>query len=56
MVLPYQCSYYLQFQQLTERSAFYDEHNFLRFNWLSNGLKLASIYAAIPWWKMLGLL
>jgi di/tricarboxylate transporter len=53
---PYQCSYYLQFQQLTERGAFYDERNFLRFNWLANGLKLASIYAAIPWWKMLGLL
>ncbi len=53
---PYQCSYYLQFQQLTRGCEFYDERSFLRFNWLSNGLKLASVYAAMPWWKMLGLL
>ena len=53
---PYQCSYYLQFQQLTRNCEFYDEKSFLRFNWLSNGLKLASVYASIPWWKMLGLL
>lgn len=53
---PYQCSYYLQFQHLTRNGEFYDEKSFLRFNWLSNGLKLASIYASIPWWKMLGLL
>lgn len=53
---PYQCSYYQQFQQLTRGCEFYDEKSFLRFNWLSNGLKLASVYASIPWWKMLGLL
>ena len=53
---PYQCSYYQQFQQLTRNCEFYDERSFLRFNWLSNGLKLASVYAAIPWWKALGLL
>ncbi|BAO28065.1 cyclic nucleotide-binding protein [Sulfuritalea hydrogenivorans sk43H] len=53
---PYQCSYYQQFQQLTRHCEFYDEKSFLRFNWLSNGLKLASVYASIPWWKMLGLL
>lgn len=53
---PYQCSYYLQFQQLTRNCEFYDERTFLRFNLLSNALKLASVYASIPWWKMLGLL
>lgn len=53
---PYQCSYYLQFQKLTGNSQFYDEPSFLRFNWIMNGLKLVSIYASIPWWKMLGLL
>lgn len=53
---PYQCSYYMQFQQLTHRSEYYDEKDFLRFNWLSNALKLLSIYVSIPWWKMLGLL
>jgi len=53
---PYQCSYYLQFQQLTRNCEFYDEKSFLRFNWLSNGLKLASVYASIPWWKAMGFL
>lgn len=53
---PYQCSYYLQFQQLTHGSEFYDEASFLRFNWLANALKLAAIYASIPWWRMLGLI
>lgn len=53
---PYQCSYYLQFQQLAHGSEFYDETDFLRFNWIFNVLKLLAIYASIPWWKTLGLL
>jgi di/tricarboxylate transporter len=53
---PYQCSYYLQFQQLTHNTEYYDERSFLRFNWLANGLKLGAIYASIPVWRSLGLL
>lgn len=52
---PYQCSYYLQFRQLTKGSV-YDEGLFLRFNALANLAKLAAIYATLPYWKSIGLL
>ena len=52
---PYQCSYYLQFRQLTKGQIF-DEALFLRFNALFNLLKIVAIYASMPYWKSLGLL
>jgi DASS family divalent anion:Na+ symporter len=52
---PYQCSYYMQFRQLS-KGRIYDEGLFLRFNALSNLLKLAAIYGSMPYWKSLGLL
>ena len=52
---PYQCSYYLQFQQLTKGEIF-NEPLFLRFNALFNVLKLVAIYASMPYWKGTGLL
>ncbi|OGB27477.1 MAG: hypothetical protein A3I66_06215 [Burkholderiales bacterium RIFCSPLOWO2_02_FULL_57_36] len=52
---PYQCSYYLQFRQLS-KGRVYDEGLFLRFNALANLMKIAAIYASMPYWKALGLL
>lgn len=52
---PYQCSYYLQFRQLTKGEV-YDERLFLKFNAFSNLMKIAAIYASMPYWKSLGLL
>lgn len=52
---PYQCSYYLQFRQLS-RGTIYDERMFLAFNALANVMKLGAIYASMPYWKTLGLL
>jgi DASS family divalent anion:Na+ symporter len=52
---PYQCSYYLQLRQLS-KGRIYDEGLFLKFNALSNVMKLAAIYASMPYWKSLGLL
>lgn len=52
---PYQCSYYLQFRQLT-KGRVYDENLFLKFNAFSNLMKIAAIYASMPYWKSLGLL
>jgi divalent anion:Na+ symporter, DASS family len=54
--MPYQCSYYLQFEELTRKNRVYDEKSFLMFNAFSNLLKLAGIYASIPFWQRLGLL
>lgn len=53
---PYQCSYYLQFRDSNLPGGLYDERSFLRFNLLMNGLKIAAIYASLPFWHMLGLL
>lgn len=54
--MPYQCSYYLQLQQLNREKPSYDEKSFLRFNALMNFARLAAVYASLPYWKMLGLL
>jgi di/tricarboxylate transporter len=54
--MPYQCSYYLQMQELNRQRPLYDEKAFLRFNAVSNFARLAAVYASLPYWKMLGLL
>jgi DASS family divalent anion:Na+ symporter len=54
--LPYQCSYYLQMQEMNRHKPLYDEKAFLRFNAISNVARLAAVYASLPYWKMLGLL
>jgi DASS family divalent anion:Na+ symporter len=52
---PYQCSYYLQYRQLTKGGVF-NESVFLKFNALCNVTKVIAIYASMPYWKGMGLL
>jgi di/tricarboxylate transporter len=54
--LPYQCSYYLQLQELNQERALYHEKSFLQFNAFLNFARLAAVYASVPYWKMLGIL
>ena len=54
--LPYQCSYYSQMRAATAQSGLFDERKFLLFNLGFNLLRLAGLYASVPFWKMLGLL
>lgn len=54
--LPYQCSYYLQLQELNNKHGCYHEKSFLYANALMNLARLAAIYGSIPFWKMLGIL
>lgn len=51
---PYQCSYYLQLQQLSAQ--LYDETRFLRLNAVLNGARLLAAWATLPYWAMLGIL
>lgn len=53
---PYQCSYYLQFQKMAGANSVYDERAFLRFNAVMNGVKLAALFATLPYWRAMGLL
>jgi DASS family divalent anion:Na+ symporter len=55
-VLPYQCSYYLQFKEMTLSDKIYEEKSFLRINMMVNIIKLAAIYISVPYWKMRGIL
>lgn len=55
-VMPYQCSYYMQFQDTALKDNIYEEKSFLRLNMLINIIKLAAIYASIPYWKLQGIL
>ncbi len=53
---PYQCSYYLQLQELNRGDALYDGSMLLRINALMNLGRLAAVYAAFPYWTGMGLL
>jgi hypothetical protein len=55
-VFPYQCPHYQQFQELVREKRIYDEGMFLKFNMLMNVVRLAGVYAAIPFWAALGLI
>lgn len=55
-IFPYQCPHYQQFQTIVREKHIYDEPMFLKFNMLMNFVRLAGVYAAIPFWGMLGLL
>jgi len=55
-LLPYQCPHYQQFQQLVREKGVYDEGRFLKFNVFMNLVRLAGVYASIPFWAALGLL
>ena len=53
---PYQCSHYQQLRENAADKAVYDERAFLRFNALMNFVRLAGVYASIPFWRGTGLL
>ena len=55
-VAPYQCTYYLQMEDIAGERPFYDERIFLRFNAASNLLRLLAVLIALPYWKWLGIL
>lgn len=52
---PYQCSYYLPMQQMNREQPFYDDTRFLLLNAVLNMARLLAVYAAFPYWKMLGI-
>ncbi len=53
---PYQCTYYLQLQEVNRETPLYNEKSFLLFNALLNFARLLAVYASLPYWKILGLL
>ncbi|HPU89276.1 MAG TPA: SLC13 family permease [Spirochaetota bacterium] len=55
-LLPYQCTYYLQFEELAHKDGIYDSRLFLKYNAISVLFRFAAVYASIPFWKYLGIL
>jgi DASS family divalent anion:Na+ symporter len=55
-IWPYQASYYLQFKGIVGDDAGADDRRVLTLNALVFAMKIAAIYASIPFWKYLGLL
>ncbi len=55
-IWPYQASYYLQFKGIVGPQAGADSKPMLMLNFLVFFMKIAAIYASIPFWKYLGLL
>jgi len=55
-ILPYQCSYYLMFEEIAAPKEVYDSKSLLLFNILTNLLRFAAVYASIPYWRFIGIL
>ncbi|MCI5121020.1 MAG: TRAP transporter large permease subunit, partial [Candidatus Electrothrix sp. AUS4] len=55
-VMPYQCSYYLLFDELTSSKRIFSKAMMLQFNLISIFFRVAAIYASIPFWKSIGIL
>lgn len=55
-LLPYQCTYYLQFEELADKDRVYDKRLFMRYNAITVLFRFAAVYASIPFWKYLGIL
>jgi DASS family divalent anion:Na+ symporter len=55
-IMPYQCTYYLLFEELNEKKRLFDKASLLQFNFLSVFFRLAAVYASIPFWRFLGIL
>lgn len=55
-LMPYQCTYYLLFEELTGKKKLFDKTSLLQFNLVSVLFRLAAIYASIPFWRFLGIL
>ncbi|MCI5140178.1 MAG: TRAP transporter large permease subunit [Candidatus Electrothrix sp. ATG1] len=55
-MLPYQCSYYLLFDELTSPKRLFSKSMILKFNFISITFRIAAVYASIPFWKSVGIL
>lgn len=55
-IMPYQCPYYLMFEEITESKGIYDGRKLLQFNIATNLLRFAAVYASIPFWRFIGIL
>jgi DASS family divalent anion:Na+ symporter len=53
-LLPYQCSYYLQFRE--DNRDIYNEKLMLKANFWTNVIRVFAIYLSLPYWQYLGLL
>jgi len=54
--LPYQCSYYQSFLELTQDKNLFNTKLFLKFNLWLNLARVVAVVVSIPFWKYLGLL
>jgi DASS family divalent anion:Na+ symporter len=54
-VLPYQCHYYLQFEEIAGKGSF-NSSLMLKHNIVVSLIKIAALYASIPYWKYLHIL
>uniref|UniRef100_UPI004056BC4C SLC13 family permease n=1 Tax=Candidatus Electrothrix sp. TaxID=2170559 RepID=UPI004056BC4C len=55
-IMPYQCSYYLLFDELTGPKKLFNKKMILKFNVISVFFRIAAVYASIPFWKSVGIL
>jgi len=55
-IMPYQCTYYLLFQDVTEKQNIYNRSLFLKFNFLSSLIRLVAVIVSLYYWKLIGIL
>jgi len=52
---PYQSGTYLFFRELANKRSLFNERSLLAFNALTVAVRLAAVFASLPYWKLLGL-
>ena len=54
--MPYQCTYYLLFDELAGSKQLYNKASLIRFNLISILFRFAAVYISIPFWRFIGIL
>ncbi len=55
-IMPYQCTYYTLFQDLSEGHELFDIKSFVLYHIFINGVRIIAILCSIPFWQWLGIL
>lgn len=55
-IMPYQCTYYLLFRDVAESQNIYKSSVMLRFNLVSNLIRLAAVLVSVYYWQLIGII
>lgn len=55
-IMPYQCTYYMLYQDMCDKENLYHKPTMIKFNLLTNFIRIAAVLVSLYYWKMIGIL